>query len=169
MPTKMASQLLKEEGQFQNHLAKIKPKFQSKVGDFKKLKTPWEKSSFLTANDMEFLVGKDFGLIEKDLKKAMEFKEQGNAMFKTGQLMEAKDMYTKSLQHCPFDESDATKNQEYSIILANRSAVTDKVYLYKSAVQDIDLALKYNYPKALQYKVGFQQDLREVFVNVSYV
>ena len=65
-------------------------------------------------------------MVDKDLSKAIELKEKGNELFKSNQFMEAKDFYTDALRYCPFDEKDASKNQEYSIILANRSAVTDK-------------------------------------------
>ena len=104
-------------------------------------------------NSWAYECSDDLGLVTKDMTKAMELKDKGNELFKANQLMEAKEMYTQALQHCPFDESDPSKNQEYSVILANRSAVTDKVYLYSAALQDVDLALKYNYPKQLLFKV----------------
>ena len=68
--------------------------------------------------------------------------------------MEAKDLYTKALQYCPFDATDITNNKEYAVILANRSACTDKAELWAAAVQDIDEALKYGYPRPLHYKVS---------------
>ena len=66
-------------------------------------------------------------------------------------------MYTKALQYCPFDNNVLTNNKEYSIILANRSACTDKLGLYPAAVQDIDDALKCGYPKEWHYKVSKNQ------------
>ena len=84
----------------------------------------------------------------------MALKEKGNELFKANQFMEAKDQYTQALRYCPFDESDPSKNQDYSVILANRSAVTDKVCLYSAALQDVDLAPKYNYPRNLMFKVN---------------
>ena len=63
-------------------------------------------------------------------------------------------MYTKALQYCPFDNNVLSNNKECAIILANRSACTDKLGLYPAAVQDIDDALKYGYPKEWHYKVS---------------
>ena len=120
----------------------------------KRLTTGWERVEFLRSQELDYPCdSKDFGLIEKDLNKALELKAKGNELFKANQWMEAKDFYTEALQYCPFDEAEPKNNQEYSVILANRSAVTDKVGLYKAAVQDVELALKYNYPRPLHYKV----------------
>ena len=83
----------------------------------------------------------------------MEYKDEGNKCFKAGQGQEAKDWYTKSLQWCPFDKDNLENNKEYSIILANRSAVLDQHGCYEAALQDIDLALKCGYPKELKFKV----------------
>ena len=62
-------------------------------------------------------------------------------------------MYTKALRYCPVDSADITNNKDYAIILANRSACTDKMGLFEGTVQDIDDALKYGYPRKLHYKV----------------
>ena len=83
----------------------------------------------------------------------MEYKAKGNELFKTNKLIEARDLYTKALQYCPFDKKDTANNKDYAVILANRSACTDKIGLFEAAVQDIDDALRYGYPKTLQYKV----------------
>ena len=83
----------------------------------------------------------------------MEYKAKGNELFKTNKLIEAKDLYTKALQCCPLDKNDTANNKDYAVILANRSACTDKIGLFEAAVQDIDDALRYGYPKTLQYKV----------------
>ena len=97
----------------------------------------------------------------------MEYKAKGNELFKTNQLIEARDLYTKALQYCPFDKKDTANNKDYAVILANRSACTDKIGLFEAAVQDIDDALRYGYPKTLQYKVNtpknIQTQSRKVF------
>ena len=67
---------------------------------------------------------------------------------------EARDAYTRALQLCPFNESDVLDNREFSILLANRSAALDSGRFYAAAVQDIDLAFKYGYPKNLHFKVS---------------
>ena len=102
----------------------------------------------------------------------MEYKAKGNELFKTNKLIEAKDLYTKALQCCPLDKNDTTNNKDYAVILANRSACTDKIGLFEAAVQDIDDALRYGYPKTLQYKVNtpknIQTQSRKVFSKGLY-
>ena len=102
----------------------------------------------------------------------MEYKAKGNELFKTNKLIEAKDLYTKALQCCPLDKNDTANNKDYAVILANRSACTDKIGLFEAAVQDIDDALRYGYPKTLQYKVNtpknIQTQSRKVFNNDLY-
>ena len=102
----------------------------------------------------------------------MEYKAKGNELFKTNQLIEARDLYTKALQYCPFDKKDTANNKDYAVILANRSACTDKIGLFEAAVQDIDDALRYGYPKTLQYKVNtpknIQTQSRKVFNKGLY-
>ena len=83
----------------------------------------------------------------------MEYKAKGNELFKASNLMEAKNMYTTALQHCPFDSSDIKNNKDYATILANRSACTEKMGLHEAVVQDIDYAMKYGYPRHWHYKV----------------
>ena len=90
----------------------------------------------------------------------MEYKAKGNELFKTNQLIEARDLYTKALQYCPFDKKDTANNKDYAVILANRSACTDKIGLFEAAVQDIDDALRYGYPKTLQYKVNTPKNIQ---------
>ena len=103
----------------------------------------------------------------------MEYKAKGNELFKTNQLIEARDLYTKALQYCPFDKKDTANNKDYAVILANRSACTDKIGLFEAAVQDIDDALRYGYPKTLQYKVNtpknIQTQSRKVFQTMIFI
>ena len=99
----------------------------------------------------------------------MEYKAKGNELFKTNQLIEARDLYTKALQYCPFDKKDTANNKDYAVILANRSACTDKIGLFEAAVQDIDDALRYGYPKTLQYKVNTPKNVQTQSRKVFYI
>ena len=83
----------------------------------------------------------------------MKFKEEGNTLFKNNSPQDAKDMYTKALMYCPFDENDLKNNKDYAIILANRSAALEKLRCHEGVAEDIDLALKYGYPRELYFKV----------------
>ena len=105
----------------------------------------------------------------------MEYKAKGNELFKKNKLIEAKDLYTKALQCCPLDKNDTANNKDYAVILANRSACTDKIGLFEAAVQDIDDALRYGYPKTLQYKVNTPKNIQtqskkvfDVFKNKDF-
>merc|ERR1711963_447125 len=91
--------------------------------------------------------------INKSLDDAMKFKEEGNNLFKSNSQQDAKDMYTKALMYCPFDENDLKNNKDYAIILANRSAALEKLRCHEGVAEDIDLALKYGYPRELYFKV----------------
>jgi len=89
--------------------------------------------------------------ILKRLDDAMKFKEEGNKLLKNNSPQDAKDMYTKALMYCPFYEN--ALNKDYAIILANRSAALENLNCYEGVVEDIDLALKYGYPKDSYYMV----------------
>lgn len=91
--------------------------------------------------------------ITANLDKALEYKAEGNKLFKEGKAQEAMDAYTKALQHCPVDEKEPANNKDYAILWANRSATFDLAGLYEPTIQDIDLAFKYGYPRVLYYKV----------------
>jgi len=100
---------------------------------------------------------------EKDLEKALELKEEGNKLFKNGQHKEARDVYTKSLQFCPVDYEHPAENKDFAIILANRSAALEIGKMFQPCNQDINMALKYGYPRNLQYKV------RKIFIYKTTV
>ena len=91
--------------------------------------------------------------ILKRLDDALKFKEEGNKLFKNGSPQDAKDMYTKALMYCPFNENDLKNNKDYAIILANRSAALENLSCFEGVTEDIDLALKYGYPRELYFKV----------------
>jgi len=89
---------------------------------------------------------------EKDMQKAMQLKAEGNQMFKENKFKEARDLYTKSLQHCPVNAENLGDNREFSIILANRAAALEAGRMWGACRQDILMAFKYGYPRNLQYK-----------------
>merc|ERR1711963_432163 len=91
--------------------------------------------------------------ITKSLDDAMKFKEEGNKLFKGNSQQDAKDMYTKALMYWPINENDLKSNKDYAIILANRSAALEKLRCHEGVAEDIDLALKYGYPRELYFKV----------------
>ena len=53
-------------------------------------------------------------------EKAMALKEEGNRLFKEGDVKAARDLYTQSLSMYPLKAEDPASAKEYSVILANR-------------------------------------------------
>ncbi len=91
-----------------------------------------------------------------DLKRSLELKEEGNKLYKENRLNEAREAYTKSMQIYPVNYDNICDNKEYSIIVANRSAVLDQTGPYHAVLQDVEMAFKYGYPKELYFKVSFR-------------
>jgi len=91
----------------------------------------------------------------RDIEKAREYKENGNDLFRKNMFLEALDQYTLAIQHCPVNEENPEdpNNKDYSIFLANRSAAFDHAGRFESCIHDIDLSLKYGYPRELWYKI----------------
>jgi len=92
-------------------------------------------------------------VVLKRLDDCMKFKEEGNALFKANSPAEAKNMYTKAMMYYPMNKDDLTKNKDYAVILANRSAALENMNCFEAVMQDVDLAFKYGYPKELFFKV----------------
>ena len=69
---------------------------------------------------------------EKSFDKARECKEKGNELFKAMQYGEARDMYTKALQHFPYGGEGP--DQEYAILFANRSAALEHGRIFKACI-----------------------------------
>ena len=53
----------------------------------------------------------------------------------------------------PMNKDDLSKNKDYAVLLANRSAALENMNCYEAVIQDVDLAFKYGYPKELFFKV----------------
>jgi len=90
-----------------------------------------------------------------DIEKAREYKEKGNDLFRRNMFIEAMEQYTLAIQHCPVNEENPEDpiNKDYSIFFANRSAAMDHAGRFESCIHDIDLSLKYGYPRELWYKI----------------
>merc|ERR1719500_2731802 len=79
--------------------------------------------------------------------EASKLRDAGNAKFAAKQDADSIKLYTQSLIESP------ETGPEISLALANRSAVLYRLRKYREAVEDIALALRYRYPKNLQYKI----------------
>ena len=57
------------------------------------------------------------------------------------------------MMYYPMNKDDLSKNKDYAVLLANRSAALENMNCYEAVIQDVDLAFKYGYPKELFFKV----------------
>ena len=69
-------------------------------------------------------------------------------------MLDARNMYTKSLQIYPVNYDKPSENKDFAIILANRAATLDQTGPYHASVQDVEMAFKYGYPKEMYFKVN---------------
>lgn len=83
----------------------------------------------------------------KSLDEAETFKDLGNKEFQAKRYAESIEFYTKSALYAPLDSS------QLPIAFANRSASLFYLNRYDECVRDIQLAIKFNYPKQLYYKL----------------
>jgi len=58
-----------------------------------------------------------------------------------------------AMMYYPMNKDDLSKNKDYAVLLANRSAALENMNCYEAVIQDVDLAFKYGYPKELFFKV----------------
>jgi len=92
----------------------------------------------------------------KNLDEALKLKEEGNDFYRNKKYGDAYNCYTQALVYCPVQEEPdpaCPANKQYSIILANRSAALDGAGLYAACIRDIDMALKFGYPREFWYKI----------------
>ena len=103
-----------------------------------------------------------YGKSEGDSRR---FRELGNKEFKvtekklsmldyletcqqTGKDVAAIKMFNKAIIKAPVNEDG--KGKDASLAIANRSAALNKLGLYKNALEDVELALNFGYPKDLR-------------------
>ncbi len=91
--------------------------------------------------------------MEKSAEVAKKLREEGNALFKESKNFQARLAYTRSLRACPVDYDNPERNEDFAIVLANRSAALEGEGHYIACEQDIRMAFKYGYPRKLHYKV----------------
>ncbi|XP_078669495.1 protein-lysine N-methyltransferase SMYD4-like [Branchiostoma floridae x Branchiostoma belcheri] len=114
----------------------------------------------------------------KSAMEATKLREFGNKMFGQKDYESALQMYNESVLRAPFDpqvnhshdhgdmngnsqeraqcdkhEVTADDRNEFSLALANRSAVLFSLGKYELSLNDIDLALRHGYPVELKYKL----------------
>jgi len=153
----MASvKLFEESGPFSTYYKGIKKQVSGdKLKNFVTLGKAEEQIKFLLDLQGVLDIKVEAAPSIKNLEKALSFKEEGNDHFRRNMFREAIQAYTKAIQYCPVDEGkpEDPKNRDYSIFFANRSAAMDGAGLYAACIHDIDVSLKFGYPKELWYKI----------------
>ncbi|KAF5297009.1 hypothetical protein FQR65_LT19759 [Abscondita terminalis] len=86
--------------------------------------------------------------VEAGLFESLHFRTIANQEYlKNGDLEKCINLYNNSLLYATYN------SENYSIALANRSAVLLRMFQYEKSLEDIDLCLKGKYPTALKPKV----------------
>ncbi|XP_076624715.1 protein-lysine N-methyltransferase SMYD4 isoform X2 [Colletes latitarsis] len=86
----------------------------------------------------------------KSIEKAQIFKIMGNREFQEKNYIQSIQSYTKCALYAP------TNSYELSVAIANRSASLFYLNRYDDCIKDIELAIKFDYPKKLHYKLYFR-------------
>ncbi|XP_023324875.1 SET and MYND domain-containing protein 4 [Eurytemora carolleeae] len=149
----LADSLFSQDGELSKLYSGIRSKInKEKLNQFPSL-TAQQRLDWLVGSGAEFKVVPGESI--KNLETALEYKEKGNEFFRKNNFGEAYQNYTKALQYCPvnLDNPPDPANKQYSIIWANRSAALDGAGLYAATIHDIDMALKFGYPRELWYKI----------------
>ncbi|XP_058803847.1 SET and MYND domain-containing protein 4-like isoform X2 [Phymastichus coffea] len=84
---------------------------------------------------------------EKNMQKSEQFRKLGNREFKNKTYLDSIKYYTLSLQYASWE------SQEFALALANRSAALFHLEKYQACTEDIKLAMEYNYPQNMLYKL----------------
>lgn len=118
---------------------------------FQSLKDNAEKIRF------SYGILKDKGLLPNDVRadknnqKSLEARNLGNFFFKDKNYVEALKYYNKSLSFAPVG------SENLAIAYANRSAVYLNTGFYKYCLNNIELALKGNYPSKMTVKLQYRK------------
>jgi import receptor subunit TOM70 len=97
---------------------------------------------------------------EKDLQKALDAKEEGNAFFRNKDYDEALESYSKAITFCP--EDDINK-ENLATFYGNRAAAYFSVEEYELVVEDCTaaLALKSDYVKVIARRMLANEKLEK--------
>lgn len=122
------------------------------MSSFSSLKTDAERFAFVHSLSDKL---DQFSIIEaddcgKNMETAEHLKLDGNLAFKTGDMSTALNFYNRSLLKHPDDRE--TRSQ-LAIVYANRSAALYHLGEHELSINDIDLAIENDYPKAMSHKI----------------
>ena len=131
--------------------------------DFAELRSNHERVSFTSKLECveETLSVKEV-FWGKSTAKSILARTEGNKEFQNKKYTEALSLYNESVKYAPMSSGEP----EFSMAVANRSAVLIHIKKYSECLADIELALSYGYPDILKYKVYERQGKCYFFLHV---
>ncbi|XP_059206990.1 SET and MYND domain-containing protein 4 isoform X2 [Centropristis striata] len=139
--------------QWQEHVAQrwsgLDPELKEKFTSLHEVDDVFKCSLTLTTqDDVDFLQSISAGhSVQKDAEQAAKCRERGNCSFKSRDYTAAALHYSQGLCLSPLS------SKQLSLCYANRSAALCHLQLYQDSLDDIDRALKNNYPSHLSHKL----------------
>lgn len=129
--------------------------------DKKKISKTKDKSISLDGDDK--LVDKP-AKPETELDRAMRFKNDGNARFKSGKYNEAIEFYNKAIETCP-----KSNPMDLSTFYQNRAAAYEQLKKWKSVKEDCTKALDLNsrYIKALFRRAKASENTNDLIASLE--
>jgi tetratricopeptide (TPR) repeat protein len=128
----------------------FKTEFQSRKTNFKRFECLWTHDDTFVQNEIDKLFNDrncKNGNNQKDAQRSATLRKHGNELFNKIRLNDAILKYNESLKYSPFND------ENLSLAYANRSIAFFKLKEYQLCLNDIELALKYNYPRHLLTKL----------------
>ena len=142
---------LKEEGQ----LIQMSEQFSSLQSDLERVSFTWQLDCVQSA----VVIKEKFQ--GKCKTKSVSSRNDGNKKFQLKKFSDALILYNKSVNFAPLCGDEP----EFSMAVANRSAVLIHMKQYSQCLLDIDLALAYGYPNTLKYKLFERQGKCHFFMH----
>ena len=131
--------------------------------DFAELRSNQERVSFTSKlESVEETLSVKEVFLEKSTAKSILARTEGNKEFQSKKYTEALRLYNESVKYAPMSSGEP----EFSMAVANRSAVLIHLKKYPQCLRDIELALSYSYPDILKYKVYERQGKCYFFLHI---
>ena len=122
--------------------------------EFSELRSNHERVSFTWKLDCvrETLEVREI-FLEKSAAKSILARTEGNKEFQNKKFSEALSRYNESVRYATMSSFE----KEFSMAVANRSAVLIHMKKYNECLMDIELSLSFGYPEVLKYKLYERQ------------
>ncbi|XP_055544486.1 SET and MYND domain-containing protein 4 [Wyeomyia smithii] len=147
-------EIYKKDGFFQKYCESARKNFsQNEFNDFAQLDRDKKRFQLINSSKSiitELKLAREYN--GKNLQQSLNFKNLGNKAFQRESWNEALAYYNMCYMATP-----GSNDMERAIILANRSAALYHLEKYDLALEDIQRAIRFNYPKDMMYKLTERQ------------